>query len=373
MKKGAELVKEAAKSGEKIFLFGDGDLDGVSSVVILEEALNEMGSPPSFVYFGNRQKYRHGLSPPLFDVIRDKGPGLLILLDCGITNVKSVKEAKKEGFKVLIIDHHPAVEGAPEADVIIDPKLEGGKEEILCTGGIAFKFTQLLTENEKILKEASILAMLATLSDQMPWEGENEMIIEKGLFNLETTERVFFNFLIQENELNSPFTQGNAERGIISVLSAAHQKDYKSQLYKVLKLNSWQKARQVGDLLIRRNELQKQRVEEIIWEVQKEAEPASLIFEGDKDWPLFLAARAASYLVKEFKVPVFLYNRGEKESQGSVRGPSEINVVELMKPCRELLLNFGGHPRAAGFGLKNENLNKFKDCLEKQLEKYEME
>ncbi len=367
------MVEETVRSGEKIFLFGDGDLDGISSVVILEEVLAELGSPPSFVYFGNRQKYRHGLSLPLFEVIRDKGPGLLILLDCGVTNKKSVKEAKKEGFKVLIIDHHPAVEGEPEADVIIDPKLEGEKEEILCTGGIAFKFAQLLTENEKVLKEASILAMLATLSDQMPWEGENEKIIEKGLSNLEDTERVFFKFLIQENDLTPPFTQGNAERGIISVLSAAHQRDYESQLYKVLKLNSWSKARRVGDLLIQRNQLQKQRVEEIIGEVQKEAEPASLIFKGDKDWPLFLAARAASYLVKEYKVPVFLYNRGKEESQGSVRGPSKIDVVELMKPCRDLLLNFGGHPRAAGFGLKNENLNKFKDCLEKQLEKYEME
>ena len=95
-----------------------------------------------------------------------------------------------------------------------------------------------------------------------------------------------------------------------------------------------------------------------------------LIFEGGSDWELILLGVVASILTKEERKPVFLFKKGKIESQGSVRAPAEFNVVEAMKSCSKNLITYGGHPRAAGFGIKNENLKEFKQCLVEYFEKY---
>ena len=158
------------------------------------------------------------------------------------------------------------------------------------------------------------------------------------------------------------------QRYILPILSSAGSAGYRNHLYNFLKEESFEKVEKTGELLLKKREIQKMLVREIVGETKRKMKPEEpLIFEGAVNWPLYLAARAAGKLSREFGKPVFLYSKEEKESQGSVRLPSEFDALELMKPCDKLLINYGGHPQAAGFGLKNANLVKFKKCLIKTL------
>lgn len=373
LKKAAKRLKQAIEQNEKITLFGDGDPDGVMAVMILEESLELLGKSPEFVFFGNRQKYGHGLGKELVDMMEKKPPGLFVALDCGITNIKGVRALKDIGFDVIIVDHHPALKGMPVADIIVDPEAFDCEDEIqhFCAAGLSFHLARVLLEKEKTIsmpQSLSILAMLATISDQVPESEGNEQIIEQGLEALVGVSRPALLFLLERGDLMPSFERQDMQRYVLPVLSSAGSAGYRNHLYNFLKEESFEKVEKTGELLLKKREIQKMLVREIVGETKRKMKiEEPLIFEGAVNWPLYLAARAAGKLSREFGKPVFLYSKEEKESQGSVRLPSELNALELMEPCAKLLINYGGHPQAAGFGLKNTNLVKFKKCLIKTL------
>ena len=122
IKKAGQRILEAAVSKEKIILYGDADMDGVASVIILKEALEILGNSPVQVYFPDREKEGYGLNKEALKFLEKFSPALLITLDCGIGNVKEVDLAKKMGFEVIIVDHHEALQKLPQASIIVDPK-----------------------------------------------------------------------------------------------------------------------------------------------------------------------------------------------------------------------------------------------------------
>jgi len=377
LKKAAKRLNQAIEQNEKITLFGDGDPDGVMAVIILEEALELLGKRLEFVFFANRQEYGHGLGKELVDMMEKRPPGLFVALDCGITNIKAVKTLKDNGFDVIIVDHHPALKGMPVADIIVDPEAFDCEDEIqhFCAAGLSFHLARVLLEKKEITtmpQSLSILAMLATISDQVPESEGNAQIIKQGLEALVGVSRPALLFLLETGNLMPSFERQDMQRHILPVLSSAGSAGYRNHLYNFLKEESIEKVEETGKLFLKKRELQKMLVREILEEVSRRMESGEpLIFEGDAEWPLYLAARAAGKLSREFEKPVFLYSKEGKESQGSVRLPSEFNALELMEPCAHLLINYGGHPQAAGFGLKNTNLIKFKKCLIASVQSYE--
>ena len=127
LKRAAGRIKRAIKNKEKIILYGDADLDGAASVIILKESIKNLGGKVARVYFPDREKEGYGLNQKALNLLKKEAPALLILLDCGISNFKEIKLAKKLSLKVIIIDHHEVLEKLPEAEIIIDPKQPGDK------------------------------------------------------------------------------------------------------------------------------------------------------------------------------------------------------------------------------------------------------
>lgn len=370
LKKAAKRILEAAVSKEKIIIYGDADMDGVSSVIILKEALEILGNSPVQIYFPDREKESYGLNEKALKFLKKFSPALLITLDCGIGNVKEVDLAKKMGFEVIIVDHHEALEEIPKALIIVDPKQPEDKypfKGLACTG-IAYKLSKLLLSlaNQKYHPEKFLeLVLLATLYDKVPLKDENEKFVEQGIEALSYTKREGLKILIEKTSFKEPGLE-EIQRKIIFPLSAAVLKKHLSEAYLLLIENNKSKAEKLVDVLIKKSEQKRKETEKIFKEVEKRIqfkENNLIVFEGDKDWSLVLLGSVASRICRIYRKPNFLFKKGKTESPGTVRMPKEFDAVKAMTSCKDLLITYGGHTLAAGFRLKNENLEKFENCL----------
>jgi len=368
MREAIDRIFEAIRKKEKIILYGDADPDGVASVIILKEALEILGNAPFFIYFPNRGKQGYGLNKKALEVLKRKAPALLITLDCGIGNFEEIEIASETGFEVIVIDHHQVLENLPKALIIIDPKQEQDEYPFkgLCTAGIVYKLVKsLFFEAQKEFEPDRFLelAMIATISDQMPRESENKKIIEQGLLCLPYTKRQGLKALIQVSNLKE-FHISEIINRIIPCLVSAGSRNYKNEAYLLLTEQSFEKAEKISKFLFKKNKLRKKRIKEIAEQVEKKIDSVlPIIFLGEEDWPLTLTGTIASKLCHQYKKPVFIYNKGKIESQGSSRTPKEIDSVKAMSSCAELLETYGGHAQASGFRVKNKNLENFKNCL----------
>jgi len=369
IEKAAERIKQAVQNKERIILYGDSDLDGISSVVILEEAIQNIGGQVDTIFFPDRENDGYGINLKALEILKGRAPALFITLDLGIGNIKEIKEANKARFEVIVVDHHEPLAGAPEALIIVDPKQRDDNYPFkgLANVGVTFNLCiELLGENiSKELKNSFLeLAALGTIADMVPQVEQNEQIIEEGLRSLKNTFRPGLRAFLDILGVGKVFS-GNVQK-IISALNAGENIDYKNETYTLLKSSSVSECKELAQKLLDRNSYKQQQVQNMVREVerrlsQKQDEP--IIFEGDPSWRLTLAGSVASILCNKYEKPVFIFRKMSAESCGSVRNPKGTNSVEAMKTCADFLLTYGGHAQASGFRVKNKDLQKFAACL----------
>ena len=376
LKKTAQRILKAIRNKENIILYGDADLDGVTSVIILKETIEKLGYSACAVYFPDREKEGYGISEIGLNsltpqLLKDAGHALLIALDLGITNFKEVKQAKELGFEVIIIDHHETLDRLPEAKIIVNPKQKGDRYPFkgLATVGIVFKLSEVLLENKmsEILRKNFLeLTALATIADMMPREKENKIFIEEGKLSLENSQRLGIRAFFSPPPLFSKKWWG-VEQKLSRFISILNVREVKAQLpasYRLLTTSSFKEAKEIIEKLLAKNKLRREKIKQMLMMIEKEIylrEP--IIFAGGPNFEFSLISIVASRICQKYKKPTFIYKKLQNEATGTVRTPSGINSVLLMKKCSEELLTFGGHPSAAGFRIKNENLAKFKKCL----------
>lgn len=372
---------KAVKNKEKIIVYGDADLDGVTSVIIFKEAIRDLGGKIQAIYFPDRETEGYGISETGLSVLKKFSPALLVAFDCGIGNVKEIKLAKKLGIEVIVIDHHEVPDKLPVATIIVDPKQKGDKYPFkgFAACGLSFRFSEVLLANkmtENLRKNFLELAALGTIADMMPRTDDNEIIILEGLKSLENSWRPGIKIFL--DSLGNDLKLDQKVQKLISVLNARDMENNMPASFRLLTISSLEETKALLEKLIEKSEEKKERVEAVLEEAESRLsgkEPSSanasagrekIIFEGDSDWDYSLISIVASLLVKKYQKPAFIFKKLEKESQGTVRMPKDTNAVLLMKKCQKLLLTYGGHPAAAGFRIKNENLDEFKKCLIKE-------
>jgi len=368
LKKIANRILKAVEGKERIIIYGDSDPDGVGSVIILEEALKDLGLSPAAIYFPDREKEGYGVNKTALKYLEKKAPALFITLDCGIGNIEEVEIAKQMGFEVIIIDHHKMLPQIPKASIICDPKQKGDKYPFkeLATAGIAYKLVKLLFsltgedyKPEKFLE----LAALSTLADMMILENDNEKIVREGVLALNFTQRPGLIALMDLTDFKNWDTQ-EVRRKLISPLNAGQTKRHLNEAYSLLVEKDLKKAKSKAKRLMKKAEKKGEEISRVTQEVEEGLnQNQEVIFEGKEDWSLVWLGPAASRLCQRFGKPVFLFKKGEKESPGAVRMPKGLDAVKAMISCKELLKTYGGHPLAAGFRIKNGNIKKFKKCL----------
>lgn len=374
LKKAAERILKAIKKKERIILYGDADLDGATSVIILEESIKTLAGKISAIYFPDREIEGYGITEIGLNFLKEKAPALLVVVDCGISNFKEVKLAKKLGFEVIIIDHHEILDRLPEADIIVDPKQKGDKYPFkrLAAVGIIFKLSELLLKEKitgSLRRNFLELVAIATIADMAPKEADNKIFIEEGLVSLENSWRPGIKAFLEIEPFKSYANLNQKVSKIISILNIRDVKNRLPASFRLLTSPSLDETKKIVKKLLAKSEVRKEKIEkmleEIEWRIVKKAEP--IVFEGDSDFELILLSSVASIIVKKYQKPTFLFKKLAKESQGTVRNPSELNSVVLMKKCSKYPLTYGGHAQASGFRIKNENLEDFKKCLIKNL------
>ena len=370
LKKAGQRILKAVKKKEKIVLYGDADLDGVTSLIILKEALLNLGGEISALYFPDREIEGYGISEIGLNSLKKFAPALLIALDCGIGNFKEVKLAKKLGFEVIIIDHHQVLDKLPEAQIIINPYQKGDQYPFkgLATAALSFKLSEILLKNsltENLRKNFLELVALATIADLMPRENENKILIEEGLKFLENSWRPGIKAFFETRELNHYLNLNQKVSKIISLLNIRDVENNFPSSLRLLTSSSRDEAKKLIERLLGKSWQRKERIEQIIQEIEKrisqKEEP--IIFEGASHFEFTLISPVASNLCQKYQKPTFIFKKLKKESQGTVRVPAGLDSVAWMKKCQKYLITYGGHPAASGFRIKNENLEKFKKCL----------
>ena len=327
LKEVSERIKKAIKDNEKIIIYADADIDGVTSCLILEETLKNLNFQPHCVLFPDRNEEGYGLNENALSIISPFSPGLLILLDCGISNFQEIKKAKEKGFFVIIIDHHEVINELPMADLIVNPKQKEDQSpfKYLSNAAIVFKLaTEILKEKmgETLKKNFLELVALSTLADMMPEIEENKIFIKEGLEHLKNSWRPAFqvlNRLIKENS--------NSQRmfafKIISLLNTSQNINHLNEIYLFLKETNEEKIKEMIMKFEERAIEKQNKIKEIVQELEKKVlkrikDP--IIFEGNKEWPLVITGAIASRLCVKFEKPTFIFKIKEK-----ARGKEEIN------------------------------------------------
>jgi len=389
LKKAANRILKATKDKEKIILYGDADLDGVASVIILKETIKNLNGDVASIYFPDREVEGYGISETGLNYLKKFTPALLIALDCGIGNFKEMKIAKKLGFEVLVIDHHEVLDKLPEAKIVVDPKQKGDKYPFkeLATTGIIFKLSELLFKKTTPLPPSSRLrrspsmtenlkqnflelVALATIADMMPKEEENQIFIEEGLKSLENSWRPGIKAFFTPHQYWWGVNFNQKVSKMISILNirdvAPHQGPGGGPAsFRLLTSPDLEESKKIISRLIEKSEIRKQKIKEITQEIEKRIQKrdSPIVFEGDYSWDFTLISSVASIICQRYQKPTFIYKILKDESQGTVRVPKGIDSVALMKKCSKYPITYGGHPLASGFRIKNENLEKFEECL----------
>jgi single-stranded-DNA-specific exonuclease len=371
----AQRIKKAVQDQERIILYGDSDLDGISSVVILEEAIKSIGGNVDTIFFPDRENDGYGINLKALEILKGRAPALFITLDLGIGNIKEIKEANKLGFEVVVVDHHEPLAGTPEALIIVDPKQRDDSYPFkgLANVGVTFNLCEeMLGDKISVNLRNSFLelAALGTIADMVPQVEQNEKIIEEGLRSLKNTFRPALRAFLDILGTGVVF-EGSLPK-IISALNSGENIDYKNEAYTLLTCYEKKDCREIAEKLIDRNKYKQQQVKNIIQEVERrilQKPDEEIIFEGDPSWRLTLVGSVASVLCLKYEKPVFIFKKGDAESCGSIRNPKGTNSVDAMKTCADFLLTYGGHAQASGFRIKNDDLKKFEGCLNKYFKK----
>ncbi len=375
LKKAANRISKAIESKEKIILYGDADLDGASSVIILKEAISSLGGEVSEIYFPDREIEGYGITKTALKHLKKLAPALLVAVDCGIGNIEEVKIAKKLGFSVIIIDHHKVLGKIPKADIVVDPLQKGDNYPFkgFSATGIVFKTVEALLGDkmsESLRGSFLQLVALATIADMMPKVEDNKVYIEEGMMYLKNSWRPGIKLFLEANFLKRYPIQEKVSR-MISMMNIRDVEDKFPTSFRVLTATDSKELENMIWDLKEKTEIKRERIREMAQEaeerIMEKEEP--IVFEGDESWDYPLISAVAAIAVRNFGKPAFVFKKMKKESQGTVRVPDGVDSVILMGKCKELVITYGGHPKASGFRIKNKNLKKFKACLIKEYEK----
>lgn len=363
------------KNGEKVYIHGDFDADGISATSILWDFLYRKLGIDCIPLIPNRFNDGYGLSANTLDKIAASGATLVITVDCGIKDIDIIKEYTN--LKFIITDHHsfPTDEEGkkivPEADNLIavvhpqHPEGEYPNAEI-CGANVAWKLVCALNEsldNKFDIDEYLCLVALATITDIMPLKNENRTIVKQGVENMKRTRNIGLKALMDTLKLE-PEKLETYHLGYIlgPHFNAAGRMDDALQAVRLLSTQDRDKAIKLSKEINTLNLTRQQLTEELIQTAESKVKlDKKLIAVYEKDWPEGIIGLIAGKLCEKYYRPVIVMSIDEKNKKirGSARSTSKFNITEALSNVSEYLERFGGHKQAAGFSVKYDDFNKF--------------
>lgn len=396
MEEAIDLIIKHIKSQNKIVIYGDYDVDGVTSSVVLYEILT-LFKAKTQSYIPDRVREGYGLNKEAIEEIAKDGAKLLITVDCGIVNGEEIKYAQELGLEVILTDHHTPPENKDDLpkSIILNPHVEGENYpfKYLAGVGVAFKLASALiqksklTEDEKQILEERLLDLVAigTIGDLVSLTGENRILVKKGLEALNKTKRVGLLELMKIAQINNgkKLDAWNVGFQIAPRLNAAGRMDLASRSFDLLVSKDEKEAKKSAEYLNQINIERQMATEEMMAAVEKDIKGnddkiiISICSNEKEMWNEGVIGLAAGRITEKYYRPTLIITRTDSgDYKGSGRGIEEFNVIEAVRECGDLLEKYGGHPMACGFSVLEENLEKFvtkmKEIAEKKLGNQEL-
>lgn len=355
----------AREMGDKVLIFGDYDVDGISATAIMLKALAQFGIKANY-YLPNRFIDGYGLTKDVIDKIANQySPNLIITVDCGISCHDEVEYAKTKGIEVIVTDHHEIPEVLPDT-IVVDAKIEGQafSDREICGTGVAFKIAEALlghVEAEQFLP----IAAIATISDIVPLLNENRTIVSRGLKLMEKYLPMGLKAIFKEYEISlaKPSAVDISFKIAPKLNASGRMGDAADSLKLYLETDPVKIKKYIEKIKAhntRRQELCNKIYEDCERALAKQdMRMQRVICLASKAWDKGVLGIVCSRLVDKYHKPVFLFAQEGDKLSGSGRSIDDINIHELLSSLKDILDTFGGHSMAAGLSLQRKNYELF--------------
>jgi single-stranded-DNA-specific exonuclease len=355
---------------ERIVLFGDYDVDGVTSLALLDEILRAYGCMPE-LFLPLRMEEGYGLSRESVErCLEQHQPQLLIAVDCGTASVTEIAELKRRGVDVIVLDHHEPKSDLPDCVAMVNPKVTECGFEYLSSVGIVFKFCHALLKTRPIpgldLKTKLDLVALGTVADIVPLRGENRVLVQRGSIEIARTSRMGLRKLVQIAGVHPPILPEDIGYRLGPRLNAAGRLSTAEKSLRLLLTHDESEAAMLAAELDQKNrerqEVEQQVFDAVIEKVDSQFDPGrdAAIVAGARGWHPGVLGIVASRIVRKYHRPAIVIGFDDNGiGKGSGRSIEGLNLVEALKRCSGFLKKFGGHEMAAGLALREENFHLF--------------
>jgi len=355
---------------ERIVLFGDYDVDGVTSLALLAEMLRAYGGAPE-LFLPLRMEEGYGLSRESVErCLEQYRPQLLMAVDCGTASVTEIAELKRRGMDVIVLDHHEPKSELPNCVATLNPKVTKCGMEYLCSVGVVFKLCHALLKTRPLprfdLKSKLDLVALGTVADIVPLRGENRVLVQRGTIEIARTLRIGLRKLMQVAGVRAPILPEDIGYRLGPRLNAAGRLSTAEKSLRLLLTQDDGEAAVLATELDQQNR-DRQQVETEIFvaatdKINGEFDPArdAAIVAGARGWHPGVLGIVASRIVRKYHRPAIVIGFDEKGiGKGSGRSIEGLNMVEALNRCADSLDKYGGHEMAAGLAVREENFDRF--------------
>ncbi len=369
MDRAVARLKEAIRRQERLAVYGDYDVDGITSACLLTSYFESRGLHCE-IYIPDRLDEGYGINTQAIDRLKERGVSLIVSVDCGITALAETEHAKSLGMDIIITDHHQCPPLLPQAVAVVNPKRPDSAYPFpeLAGVGVAFKLVCALEgESAGPLSRYADLVAVGTIADVMPLVGENRYLTYIGLEQLKNAPSPGMAALLEEaGALKKPVTASTVSFGLAPRINAAGRLSQTETALQLLLSQDREEAaalsKELCSLNRRRQELEME-VLEAAFDALGAERPASPIVLESERWHPGVVGIAASRLTEEFKLPAVMICVDEENGKGSCRSYGDFNLFEALSACSEHLESFGGHAFAAGLNIKPENIDAFRAAL----------
>ena len=370
MEEAVSRVLTAIDRRERIVLFGDYDVDGVTSVALLAEMLRAYGATPD-LFLPLRMEEGYGLSPESVErCVEQNRPQLLVALDCGTSSVDEIAGLKTRGIDVVVLDHHEPKSALPDCVAIVNPKIDPESPfHYLCSAGVVFKVCHALLKRRPVafdLKSKLDLVALGTVADIVPLRGENRIFAKHGAIQIAQSKRPGLRKLIEVSGVRSPVSTEDIGFRLGPRLNASGRLSNAERSLRLLLSGDESEAAALAEVLDKENR-DRQAVEKEIFlaadeQIAREFDPArdAAIVVASRGWHPGVLGIVSSRISRKYHRPSIVMGVDEKGTgKGSGRSIEGLNLVEALTRCHKTLQKYGGHEMAAGLTIQEENIEAF--------------
>ena len=391
LKEGVEYLSQAIDNKSSIFIFGDYDVDGISSIVQMVSILRIYGLDPSYCV-PYRLSEGYGLTREAIDRgLQGSRPDLMIVVDCGTNSKESIDYLKSLGIFIIIIDHHQLTTELSENCLLINPHVnDPGQEDKgwfnLSASGLVFKFLHGLIKyrkglNDPIANEIKLsqiidLAGMGTIADLVPLQGENRILARYALHHLRNNKRLGLLALLKESRVSSVSTLSSSDisfRLAPRINASGRLSDASLPVELLLTEDSkfaQQSAKELDDLNNERQTIQKKIVEEAESKISDLSEDQLAYILHDEKWHPGVVGIVASRISRKLNRPCLILGNEGTMAKGSGRSVGGVDLVKVLTECESLLEHWGGHPMAVGVKLPQQNLEAFSKAFDQAMNRF---